>query len=77
MCVKLSSENLNFGSYPPHFTNTYTCEVTIVPKMYGNLVSFLKKYYRIVPLISIIIFKNQIFSNQTDLIKMYITNALL
>ena len=36
MCVKLSLEDLNLGPYPPHSTNTYTCGVTITPKVYGG-----------------------------------------
>lgn len=33
MCVKLSPENLNSGSCPPHSTNTYSGELTIAPKV--------------------------------------------
>ena len=31
MCVKLPLKYLNLDSYPLHFTNAYTYEVTIVP----------------------------------------------
>ena len=31
--------NLSPGPYPPHFTITYTCGVTIAPKVYGGLKS--------------------------------------
>ena len=33
MCVKLSFEDLNSGPCPPHLTSTYTCRVTIVPRV--------------------------------------------
>ena len=33
MCVKLSLGDLNPGLFPPHPTSTYTCEVTIVPRV--------------------------------------------
>ena len=33
MCVKLPLGNLNPDSYPPHPTSTYTCGVTIAPRM--------------------------------------------
>ena len=33
MCVKFSLRNLNPGSCSPYSTTTYTCGVTIVPKM--------------------------------------------
>ena len=40
MYVKFSPENLNLESYPPHPTNTYTCKVTIVPRMCGDMFNF-------------------------------------
>ena len=54
MCVKFSHENLNFGPYLSHPTNTYTCGVVIVPKMCGGYwlpitiysLRFVKKYYK-------------------------------
>ena len=36
MCVKLSSEDLNSGPYPPHPTSTYTCGVIIAPRVCGG-----------------------------------------
>ena len=39
MYVKLLPKDLNFSSYPPHPTSTYTYEVTIAPKVSGD-----KKY---------------------------------
>ena len=36
MCVKLSPKNLNPGLYPPHPTSTYTCRVTIAPRVYSD-----------------------------------------
>jgi len=36
MCVKLPPGDLNSGPCPPHFTNTYTCRVTIAPKVCGG-----------------------------------------
>ena len=37
MCVKLLSKDLNLDHYPPHPTSTYTCGVTIAPRMCGNI----------------------------------------
>ena len=37
MCVKFPLGNLNFGFRPPHPTSTYTCGVTITPRMYGSV----------------------------------------
>ena len=36
MCVKLPPRDLNIDPYSPHSTNTYTCGVTIVPRMCGG-----------------------------------------
>ena len=36
MCMKLSSGDLNPESCLPHLTNTYTCEVTTTPNVYGS-----------------------------------------
>ena len=36
MCVKLPPGDLNPGLCPPHPTSTYTCGVTIVPKVCGG-----------------------------------------
>ena len=36
MCMKLSSENLNFRFYSPHLTMIYTYRAITVPKMCGN-----------------------------------------
>ena len=37
MCVKLPPEDLYPDSYSLHPTNTYTCEVTITPKVCGDI----------------------------------------
>ena len=34
--MKLSPEDLNFGSYPPHPTSIYTCRVTVVLRVCGG-----------------------------------------
>ena len=34
--MKLSPEDLNSDHYPPHPTNTYTCRVTIAPRVYSD-----------------------------------------
>jgi len=36
MYVKLSPENLNHNSYPPHPINIYICGVTIAPNVCGG-----------------------------------------
>ena len=36
MCVKLSPKDLNPNPYPPHPTSTYTCGVTIAPRVCGG-----------------------------------------
>ena len=36
MCVKLPSKDLNLGPYLPRSINTYTYEVTIVPRVCGG-----------------------------------------
>ena len=39
MYVKPPLENLNFGPYPYHSTNTYICGVTIAPRICdGNVI---------------------------------------
>ena len=38
MCVKLSPENLNPSSYPPHLISNYNCRMTIAPRMCGGLI---------------------------------------
>ena len=41
MCVKLPPEDLNLDPYPPYPTSTYTCGVTIAPRVYnGNNIIF-------------------------------------
>ena len=37
MCVKLPPGDLNLGPYPPHPTSTYTCGVTIAPRVCGGV----------------------------------------
>ena len=37
MCVKLFPRNLNLGFYPPSPTNTYTCGVTIAPRVCSDI----------------------------------------
>ena len=48
MCVKFPTRDLNLGPYPPHHTNTYTCEAT-TPNMLGYkiLVNLRKKQKQI------------------------------
>ena len=36
MYVKFPLKDLNPGSYPPHLTSIYTCEVTIAPRVCGG-----------------------------------------
>ena len=36
ICVKFSHGDLNPNLYPPHPTNTYTCEVTTTPRASGG-----------------------------------------
>ena len=36
MRMKLPPRDLNPGPYPPHPTSTYTCEVTIAPRVCGG-----------------------------------------
>ena len=36
VCMKLIFWNLNPDPYPPHPTSTYTCEVTIAPRVCGG-----------------------------------------
>ena len=43
MYVNLTFENLNSGLYPPHLTSTYTYEMTIVPRVRGEM--FLVFYF--------------------------------
>ena len=44
MCVMLSPRDLNPDPYPPHPTSTYTCGVTVAPRVCGGKNnSFLKK----------------------------------
>ena len=43
MCVKLPPEDLNPSHCPPHFTNTYTCGVTIALRMYGGPIVIARK----------------------------------
>ena len=42
MCVKLSPGDLNPGLCPLHATNTYTCEVTIAPRVCGGTNALIK-----------------------------------
>ena len=37
MYVKLPLRNLNSDPYPPHPTNTYTCEVTIASRVCDDI----------------------------------------
>ena len=36
MCVKLPPGDLNSNPYPPHPTKSYTCRVTIAPRVCGG-----------------------------------------
>ena len=45
MCVKLLPGDLNPGPCPPHPTSTYTCGVTIAPRVcIGGVLVLLKQY---------------------------------
>jgi len=37
VCEALSPGDLNFEPYLSHLTNTYTCGVTIAPRMRGSI----------------------------------------
>ena len=61
--MKLLSENLNPDPYPPQFTSTYTCRVTIAPRVCGGILyltitcpsTFLPPFYIFIsPLLSTI-----------------------
>ena len=41
MYIKFPLEDLNLGPYPPHSTSTYTCEVTILPRVHNVIVVYL------------------------------------
>ena len=48
MYVKLLPEELNPGPYLPHPTNTYTCGVTIAPRVRSDTINFsIKKLKKI------------------------------
>jgi len=38
MYVKLLPGDLNFGPCPSHFTNIYTYEMTVAPKICGGII---------------------------------------
>ena len=40
MCVKLPPRDLNPGPCPPHPTSTYTCGVTIAPRVCGGTIAY-------------------------------------
>ena len=44
MCVKFPPGDLKPGPCPPHSTSTYTCGVTIAPRVYGGLCLILNVY---------------------------------
>ena len=44
MCVKFPPRDLKPGPCPPHSTSTYTCAVTIAPRVYGGLCLILNVY---------------------------------
>ena len=44
MCVKLPPGDLNLGHFPLHPTNTYTCKVTIAPKVFRGLLKIKFNY---------------------------------
>jgi len=48
MCMKLPPGDLNPGPCPPHPTSTYTCEVTIAPRVCGDdMLSIIINYRRV------------------------------
>ena len=44
MCVKLPPRDLNPYSCIPYPTNTYTCRITTIPRMYGGKRRYIDKY---------------------------------
>ena len=48
MCIKFSTKYLNFNPYPPHLTSTYTCKMTITPKILDDkiLVNLFKEKHK-------------------------------
>ena len=42
MCVKLPSGYLNLGPYPSQPTSTYTCRVTITPRVCGGEIALVR-----------------------------------
>ena len=47
ICVKLFFGELNIGLYPPHPTSTYTCEVTIIPRVCGDIITRLLHAWKV------------------------------
>ena len=43
--MKFPPRELNPNSYPPHPTNTYTCGLTIVSKVYSDMRELLMSLY--------------------------------
>ena len=48
MCVKFSLGDLNSSPYSPYPTNTYTCGVTIIPKVCGGFTILISYDFTIV-----------------------------
>ena len=38
--MKLLTIDLKSGSFPPHHTSTYTCRVTIAPRVHSGVVNY-------------------------------------
>ena len=51
MCVKLHYEDLNPNPILPHLTSTYTCRMTITPRVRGGILSQLLKTSKICTLV--------------------------
>ena len=64
ICVKLPSEDLNYDSYPPYPTSTYTCGVTIAPRVHGDRLLLL--FTNLYILLSIFLKKKKKLSNCKD-----------
>ena len=47
ICVKLFFGELNIDLYPPHPTSTYTCEVTIIPRVCGDIITRLLHAWKV------------------------------
>ena len=67
MCVKLFSRDLNLNPYPPHPTSSYTCEVTIAPRvLFKSTKLYIVCKYAIIEQEVPSIFLNEIYSSNNN-----------